>query len=72
MPIADRAALRERAAELRAMYPDDDSIPTPTTWTGYRVAPDEIELWQGSPKGLHDRFSWTRADGRWQFCRLQP
>ncbi len=71
-PIADRATLHDRAAQFRTMYPDDDSIPTPTTWTGYRVAPDEIELWQGSREGLHDRFRWTQADDRWQLCRLQP
>jgi pyridoxamine 5'-phosphate oxidase len=71
-PIADRAALQALATQLRRLYPDDHAIPTPTTWTGYRVTPDEIELWQGDPEGLHDRFCWIRADGQWQFSRLQP
>jgi pyridoxamine 5'-phosphate oxidase len=71
-PIADRAAIQARVDELGRRFPDDDAIPTPTNWGGFRVAPDEIELWQGRPDRLHDRFAWTREGDGWTRVRLQP
>jgi pyridoxamine 5'-phosphate oxidase len=71
-PIADRAAIEARMEELGRRFPDDDAIPTPTNWGGYRVEPDEVELWQGRPDRLHDRFLWTREGGGWRRERLQP
>lgn len=71
-PIADRAAIEARMEELGRRFPDDDAIPTPTNWGGYRVEPDEIELWQGRPDRLHDRFVWTRDGAGWRRERLQP
>lgn len=71
-PIADRAAIEARMEELGRRFPDDDAIPTPTNWGGFRVEPDEIELWQGRPDRLHDRFAWTRHGGAWRRERLQP
>lgn len=71
-PIADRAAIEARMEELGRRFPDDDAIPTPTNWGGFRVEPEEIELWQGRPDRLHDRFLWTREVAGWTRSRLQP
>jgi pyridoxamine 5'-phosphate oxidase len=71
-PIADRAAIEARMAEQSERFPDDDAIPTPTNWGGYRVEPDEVELWQGRPDRLHDRFLYVRDGGSWSRSRLQP
>lgn len=71
-PITDRAAIEARMEELGRRFPDDDAIPTPTNWGGFRVEPDEIELWQGRPDRLHDRFLWIREGAGWTRSRLQP
>jgi pyridoxamine 5'-phosphate oxidase len=71
-PIADRAAIEARMAEQARRFPDDDAIPTPTNWGGFRVAPDEVELWQGRPDRLHDRFVYRREGDGWTRSRLQP
>lgn len=71
-PITDRAAIEARMEELGRRFPDDDEIPTPTNWGGFRVEPDEIELWQGRPDRLHDRFLWIREGAGWTRSRLQP
>jgi pyridoxamine 5'-phosphate oxidase len=71
-PLPDRSLLEERWAALDARY-GGEPVPRPPHWGGYRVEPDEIEVWQGRPDRLHDRFAYTRAlDGGWARIRLQP
>lgn len=71
-PLPDRALLDERWAALDARY-GDEPVPRPPHWGGYRVAPEEVEVWQGRANRLHDRFAYVRTpDGGWTRTRLQP
>jgi pyridoxamine 5'-phosphate oxidase len=70
--VADRTVLDRWFAETEARFPTDD-IPLPPFWGGYRVEPDEIELWQGRANRLHDRLRYCRGDdGGWVIERLAP
>jgi len=70
--IPDRAFLERAASAVSERYQGEE-IPRPRHWGGYRILPDEIELWQGRPDRLHDRFRYRRDDaGRWQVARLAP
>ncbi|WP_314454982.1 pyridoxamine 5'-phosphate oxidase [uncultured Microbacterium sp.] len=72
--VASRAALEEQMAEVSARFPDDEPVPRPPHWGGYRVEAREIEFWQGRPSRLHDRIVFTRPDaaGEWTAVRRQP
>ncbi|HEY3861829.1 MAG TPA: pyridoxamine 5'-phosphate oxidase [Verrucomicrobiae bacterium] len=70
--IATRAALEEKLEELTRQF-GKGPVPVPPFWGGYRVAPREIEFWQGRPSRLHDRFLYVRQpDGSWNIDRLAP
>ena len=69
--IADRAELDARIDAVRARF-DGVDIPRPDGWGGYRLAPDEVEFWQGRPSRTHDRLRYRRADGAWLVERLAP
>lgn len=71
MVIASRAELEERFAALQRQY-DGRAIPRPAYWGGYRVAPEQIEFWQGRPSRLHDRLLYSRRGGDWVRVRLAP
>jgi pyridoxamine 5'-phosphate oxidase len=71
--LADRADLEARwAAEERRWQGRD--VARPEHWGGFRIVPDEWELWQGRANRLHDRFRYTRAapTDPWQIDRLAP
>ncbi len=71
-PLPDRAELERRWEALGERY-GGEAVPRPPHWGGYRVEPDEIEVWQGRANRLHDRFAYTRTpDGGWTHVRLQP
>lgn len=50
----------------------DGPIPRPSHWGGYRLAPEEVEFWQGRPDRLHDRLRYVRSQAGWRLERLWP
>jgi pyridoxamine 5'-phosphate oxidase len=71
-PLADRADLERRLAEIEAKYPGDD-IPRPPHWSGFRIVPERFEFWQNMPFRLHDRTVYTKAEnGGWTVGKLFP
>jgi pyridoxamine 5'-phosphate oxidase len=70
--ITTRSLLEEKWEEMKRKF-GEGQVPLPSFWGGYRVAPREIEFWQGRPSRLHDRFLYTRQpDASWKIDRLAP
>jgi len=71
--LADRAELEARFEEARGRF-DGADVPCPDYWGGYRLVPDEIELWQGRANRMHDRLCYRRdaAATGWTIVRLSP
>ncbi|CAA0114922.1 Pyridoxine 5'-phosphate oxidase [Mycolicibacterium vanbaalenii] len=67
-PIASRAALLRRLADVTERFADVDDVPVPPHWGGYLIAPEAVEFWQGRENRVHNRI--RVCDGRVE--RLQP
>jgi dihydrophenazinedicarboxylate synthase len=67
--LSDPAELRETATVLSHRA---EPLQRPARWGGYRLDPDLIEFWHGSPDRLHRRLLYTKGDSGWSHQRLQP
>jgi pyridoxamine 5'-phosphate oxidase len=73
--VASRSALDERYGGVLAEFAGLDDVPLPPFWGGFRVAPTEVEFWQGRKGRLHDRLVYRRSEvdaAAWTVDRLAP
>jgi len=71
-PLDSRATLEARVREMEERF-DGREVPRPPHWTGFRVALERMEFWQGHPYRLHDRVVYTPdGAGGWTIQRLYP
>lgn len=70
--ISSKQALLMKFEEMKRKF-DNQEVPLPTFWGGYRVVPTSFEFWQGQRSRLHDRFRYTQdGSGGWLIERLSP
>lgn len=74
-PLKSRDHLEQKIKDLEKQYPNEESIPRPPNWIGYRLVPETIEFWLDNPNRLHDRFIYKRDHqdkNKWNITRLYP
>jgi pyridoxamine 5'-phosphate oxidase len=67
--LEDPAALRRSAEAIAA---EAGHLARPPRWGGWRLDPDLVEFWHGSPGRLHRRLLYVKGENGWQHKRLQP
>ena len=69
--IPNREYLENKFDELKEKF-NNENIPLPDFWGGYRVIPNYFEFWQGRENRLHDRICYKRENNEWKIFRLSP
>jgi len=69
--IKNRDDLVKTVAQLTEEY-QEQNIPCPSYWGGYRVVPFEFEFFLGRDNRLNDRVRYRLEDKQWLIERLSP
>lgn len=70
-PLQGRGELEARVAAMTARF-GIGAVPRPHFWSGYRVAPACIELWEDRPFRLHMRWRYDQTPEGWRVTELYP
>lgn len=70
--IDSRDFLEQRVDKVKSLFENQENIPRPPFWGGYRVKPRRIEFWQGRSSRLHDRVVYHLYHNEWQKERVAP
>ena len=70
--ISSRSILVSMFDSMKQKY-DNQEVPLPPFWGGYRVKPKTFEFWQARDSRLHDRFIYQKNEaGEWFSERMAP
>jgi pyridoxamine 5'-phosphate oxidase len=61
----------ERVKEITRRF-EDQPVPRPPFWSGFRVVPERIEFWQEGEFRMHTRDIYTREGAGWSVGRYYP
>jgi len=57
---------------FREKFPDQDNVPRPKHWSGWRLKPDEIEFWLDGDNRIHERLKYFKKKENWEKVLLSP
>ena len=66
--VRDRRVLDDALAAITQRFADDEPVPVPGHWGGWRIQPEQVEFWQGRADRMHDRLRFDarpRSTARW-------
>ena len=70
-PLESRFALEKAVASYAAKFAIG-VVPRPPHWSGFRIAPMQVEFWRDGAFRLHDRLRFDRDGAGWTRTRLYP
>ena len=54
-------------------YNDRNNVPRPDHWSGWSLAPKDIEFWLGVDNRIHERLKYSKdKKGKWNKFLLNP
>ena len=58
--------------DFEKKYPNQNKVPRPPHWSGWRLLPDEIEFWLDGEGRIHERLNYKKNNGKWKKELLYP
>ncbi len=63
--------LEDRILAINKQF-ENQEIPRPPFWSGYRVVADNIEFWEEGKYRIHNRLLYKKQNNKWLLNKLYP
>tara|TARA_B100001121_G_scaffold174237_1_gene152022 strand:- start:1086 stop:1718 length:633 start_codon:yes stop_codon:yes gene_type:complete len=67
-----RETFLKKIKEFEEKYPDQNNVPRPPYWSGWRLLPEEIEFWLDGEGRIHERLIYKKNKNKWNKELLYP
>ena len=67
-----REDLYDSIKKYETKFPDQNNVPRPNHWSGWRLKPIEIEFWLDGENRIHERLKYIRRKNNWEKVLLNP
>lgn len=71
-PIPNRQYLEHELDRLTSKWADQQDIPRPPHWGGFRLIPHRFEFWTAKDARLHERVEYQKTPHGWTITLLGP
>ena len=71
--LESRKSLDDSIEKFKKKFHDENKVPRPPNWSGWRLVPEEIEFWRDGDNRIHERLKYVRNNGKgWKRFLLNP
>ena len=63
--LDSRDTFLKKIEEFEKKYPDQNKVPRPPHWSGWRILPNEIEFWLDGEGRIHERLNYINNNSKW-------
>ena len=67
-----RETFMNKIKEFEKKFPDQNNVPRPPNWSGWRLIPNQIEFWLDGEGRIHERLIYKKLDNKWNKNLLYP
>ena len=67
-----RETFLKKIEEFEKKFTDQNSVPRPPHWSGWRISPSEIEFWLDGEGRIHERLVYLKEKEKWVKKLLYP
>ena len=70
--LKDREELNQSIKKFKDLYKDENNVPRPDHWSGWRLKHHEIEFWLDGENRIHERLKYIKLNNVWKKVLLSP
>ncbi len=73
--LKSREELLSEIEKFKKKYPNEENVPRPKYWSGWKLSPVEIEFWLGGRSRIHERLKYIKKQNQnkdWERVLLNP
>ena len=71
--LESRKSLDDSIEKFKKKFHDENKVPRPPNWSGWRLVPEEIEFWRDGDNRIHERLKYVKNNEKgWKRFLLNP